>query len=105
MTIEQVNTTTGEITEASAPVPAIPFFEGKPVDASALRITGSNVLDLHDATLGMDDIVQLVVEAQVNDVSFKVHEPTGRLVRFHAAKVINAYVKPYSVEDDGVVRG
>lgn len=104
MTTEMVDTTTGEIATIPTPVPAIPFFEGKPVDASALRITSSNVLDLHDAVLHVDDIVQIVVEARVNDVGFKVHEPTGRLVRVHSAKAINAYIKPYGDEDDGVVR-
>lgn len=89
--------------DAHTPVPLLPMFEGKHVDGSALKITSSAFLELGETVLGVDDIVQIVVEARVNDVAFKVHEPTGRLFRIHTAKALNARLQPYNpAYDEGI---
>lgn len=91
--------------EDPAPVPLIPPFEGKDVDGTALKIANSSILDLTDVVLGVDDIIQIVVEARVNSVNHVVHEPTGRLVRLHTAKAMSATLKPFNPDyDDGVDR-
>jgi hypothetical protein len=91
--------------EVARPVPLIPFFEGKQVDATALKIANSSVLDLTDVVLGMDDVIQIVVEAKVTGVNHVVHEPTGRLIRVHTAKAFDARLMPFNpTYDDGVDR-
>lgn len=97
MTIEQHTPT--------APIPMIPMFEGKDVEASALKIANSSVLDLTDVVLGMDDVIKIEVEAKVTGVNHIVHEPTGRLVRVHTAKAFDARIVPFNpTYDDGVDR-
>lgn len=87
----------------TTPVPLFPEFEGHDVAGSVLKISTSAVLDLPEAVLRIDDIVQIVVEARVNDVAFRVHEPSGKLVRFHAVKPLSARLIPYNpAYDNGV---
>jgi hypothetical protein len=92
-----------ETTEAHAPTPLIPAFEGQPVDASALRMSNSAALELDDVVLKMDDIIQIVVEARVTSVNHIVHESSGRLLRVHTAKALGAHLTPFNEEyDNGV---
>lgn len=94
--IEQAPTT-------HVPEPLLPTFEGKPVDASALKLAAPPILELDDNYFGMDDIVQIVVEARVNGVDHRVHEASGKLLRVHTAKALSARLLPYSAHDRGVV--
>lgn len=102
---ETLDKQTGELTVAHVAVPAVPFFEGKPVDGCSLSLLKSSALDLPDVVLQMDDIIQIVVEARVVGVSHVVHEPTGRMHRLQTARPLAAYLQPYGDDDDGVVRG
>lgn len=97
MTIQTVEV--GEV------VPAIPAFEGKPVDSCLLKLVNSPNLDLSGVVLHVDDIIKIVVEARVVGVNHVVHEPTGTLVRLQTAKPIDAHIEPFNPEyDNGVIR-
>lgn len=85
--------------------PLVPLFEGKVVDATALKIANSSVLDLTDVVLGVDDVIRIEVEAKVVSVNHVVHEPTGRLIRVHTAKAFDARLMPFNPNyDDGIDR-
>ena len=93
-----------ESTESHVPIPLIPPFEGKTVDASALRMSTSAALELDDVVLRVDDIIQIVIEARVMSVNHIVHEASGRLIRVHTAKAVGTpELKPFNPEyDNGV---
>lgn len=94
-----------EVAEITAPVPIVPVFEGKLVDATALKIANSSVLDLTDVVLAVDDVIKIEVEARVVGVNHVVHEPTGRLIRVHTAKAYDARLVPFNPQyDEGVDR-
>lgn len=97
------------MTDIEIDLPAIPMFEGKPVEATRLKVTtmARSGLDI-DAVLHMDDIIHVVVEARVSGVSHQVNEATGSLVRHQTAKVITAQLVPWDLDnpdDQGVLRG
>ena len=88
-------------------LPEVPTFEGKPVDATHLKVTTTGAGLEIDAVLHMDDIIRVVIEARVDDIRHKVNGHTGGLVRFQAAKVISASLVPWdeeNPEDRGVLR-
>lgn len=93
---------------AIEPIPEVPMFEGKPVEATRLKVTSpTHGLEI-DKVLRMDDIIRVVIEARVSDVAHKVNERTGALIRHQSAKVISAALIPWNPEDpndEGVLRG
>jgi len=88
--------------------PAVPMFEGKPVEGARLKVTtAAHGLEV-DAVLRMDDIVRVVIEARVAGVDHKVNERTGALVRHQTLKVIAAELAPWDPadpDDHGVLHG
>lgn len=87
--------------------PAVPTFEGKPVDATTLKVASPHAGLEIDAVLRMDDIVRVVVEARVSRIDHQVNERTGQLIRHQSAKVISAALIPWNPEDPedtGVLR-
>lgn len=95
---------------AFAPIhgPEIPFFEGKPVTTTKLRISSTIGLDIDNAVLKSDDIIRIVVEARVSGVNHTVNERTGEMERVHTAKAISVAITPWDANDPhdtGVFRG
>lgn len=93
--------------QPTAPIPAVPMFEGKPVITTKLRITSTLALDVGDTVLRMDDIVRLVVDARVTAIH---HNENGKgdLERVQTAKAIAVEVVPWNPDDPndtGVFRG
>lgn len=84
------------------------MFEGKPVEATTLKVSSPTAGLEIDAVLRMDDIVRVVVEARVSQVNHQVNERTGALIRHQSAKVISAELIPWDdtdPNDTGVLRG
>jgi hypothetical protein len=92
----------------AAPEPPIPMFEGRPVDAAVVRITGSMPTDeLPEVIISVDDRVRLVGEYRVVAVRHYVDPKTGGLVREQVLKplVVNTIPwDPSDPNDDGVIR-
>lgn len=88
--------------------PEIPMFEGKPVEATRLKVASTGGGLEIDAVLRVDDIIRVVIEARVDDIGHKVNGRTGALIRHQAAKVISASLIPWdetNPDDKGVLRG
>lgn len=89
-------------------VPEVPMFEGKPVEATTLKVTTAGSGLEIDGVLRMDDIIRVVVEARVSDIRHLVNERTGALIRHQSARVITASLIPWDASnpaDKGVLRG
>lgn len=86
----------------------IPAFEGRPVDATTVKVVGSAPLeDLHDVVLGVDDRVQLVAVYTVTGVYHEVDPKTGNLIRIQRIKPAEMHLLPFDENDphdDGVIR-
>lgn len=88
--------------------PEIPFFEGKPVTTTKLKVTSTAGLDINNVVLKSDDIIRIVVEARVSKVSHDVNERTGEMERVHTAKAISVEIAPWNPadpNDTGIFRG
>lgn len=91
--------------EHPEPIPTIPAFEGAAVEATRLKIANSSVLDLPDVVLHVDDVIQILVEAKVTQVSHVIHEQSGKMLRLQVAKPFDARLVPFNpTYDDGVDR-
>lgn len=88
--------------------PPIPAFEGTPVAATRLRISGMSQADVGtDVVVSTDDMMRLVGEFRVVGVRHYVDEKTGDLIREHIAKPVQIDLCPFDPSDpsdDGVVR-
>lgn len=78
--------------------PQIPDFEGKEVHTAKIKVNTTTALEF-DAVVRMDDIVRVVVEARVNDVSHKVNERHGTLERIQSLRVLNVDIAPWDEDD------
>lgn len=88
--------------------PEVPMFEGKPVEATRLKVTTAGGGLEIDGVLRMDDIIRVVIEARVSQINHQVNESTGGLIRHQSAKVISAELTPWNPSDPndtGVLRG
>lgn len=86
----------------------IPHFEGRPVDGTIVKMSGTVPLDeaLDEVVLGMDDAVQLVSMFRVVKVGHEV-DSKGRLIRVQTLKPVEAALQPIdstNPADDGIVR-
>lgn len=90
---------TASADESAAPGPEIPFFEGKPITTTKLRISSTAGLDIQNQVLTNDDIIRIVVEARVNGVSHQVNERTGDMERIHTAKALTVQIAPWNPAD------
>lgn len=87
----------------------IPHFEGRPVDATIVKMSGQVPLDeaLSEVVLHMDDAVQLISMFRVVGVHHKVDEKSGQLVRVQVLKPVEAALQPIdqtNPDDEGIVR-
>lgn len=87
----------------------IPHFEGRPVDATIVKMSGQVPLDeaLSETVLHMDDAVQLISMFRVVGVQHKVDEKSGQLVRVQILKPVEAALQPIDAtnpDDEGIVR-
>lgn len=86
----------------------IPAFEGHPVDAAIVKITGTAPADdLADVILGVDDAFQMLTMYRCVGVSHAVDEKTGLLTRIHHVKPIEmtlAPIDPSDASDEGIIR-
>ena len=86
----------------------IPAFEGHPVDATIVKVTGTAPLDdLTDVVLGVDDVVQMISQYRCVGVSHAVDEKSGLLTRVHHIRPIEmalAPLDPSDPDDDGIIR-
>jgi hypothetical protein len=91
--------------ELAVPQPLIPLFEGAAVEATRLKIANSAVLDLPDEVLHVDDVIQILVEARVTQVSHTIHEASGKMIRQQVAKPYRVTLIPFNPNyDTGVDR-
>jgi hypothetical protein len=86
----------------------IPAFEGHPVDATVVRVSGSAPMDdLSEVVLGVDDVVQMITQYRCVGVSHAVDDKTGTLTRVHHIKPIEMAlvpIDPNDPNDDGIIR-
>lgn len=86
----------------------IPAFEGHPVDATVVKVSGTAPMDdLIDVVLGVDDVVQMITQYRCVGVSHAVNEQNGLLTRVHHLKPVEmtlAPIDPSDPNDDGIIR-
>lgn len=86
----------------------IPHFEGRPVEATAIRVSGASPLDdLEDQVLSIDDCVQMISMFKVVGVHHTVDKSTGKLIRVQTLRPIEMALHPLDPEDptdDGIIR-
>jgi len=89
-------------------VPPIPPFEGRKVDAAAIRISGSMPTDdLPEMTVSVDDRIRLVGEYKVVAVRHYADPKTGDLIREQVLKPVFVETLPWDASDpsdDGIIR-
>lgn len=78
----------------------IPAFEGHPVDATVIKMSGAAPLeDLEGAVIGMDDMVQLISHYRCVGVQHKVDDNTGKVIRVQVLRPILMSLVPFDPED------
>lgn len=86
----------------------IPAFEGRPVDHTVVKMSGTTPLDdLEDVTLSIDDCVQMISMFRVVRVDHQVDDKTGKLIRVQTLKPIETALQPLdpnNPDDDGIIR-
>lgn len=86
----------------------IPDFEGRPVDATAIKVSGASPLDdLEDQVLSIDDCVQMISMFKVVGVHHDVDPKTGKLIRVQTLRPIEMNLHPLdpdNPDDDGIIR-
>jgi hypothetical protein len=86
----------------------IPAFEGHPVDATVVKVSGTAPMDdLIDVVLGVDDVVQMITQYRCVGVAHAVDDKSGLLTRVHFIKPIEmtlAPIDPSDPSDDGIIR-
>lgn len=104
MTVETVESQVA--TEVVVPK-AIPAFEGRPVDATVVKMSGTVPVDeLHDVVLSIDDIVQVRATFRVAAVGHDV-DKDGNLIRVQVLKPVEAELHPFDSSDptdEGILR-
>ncbi len=81
------------------PVPPVPDFEGKAVAGTRLKLTSASNLECDDAVLHHDDIVRVVVDARVTNISHPVNERTGEMERVQTLKALDVQIVPWNPND------
>jgi hypothetical protein len=86
----------------------IPHFEGRPVEATAIRVTGASPLDdLDEQVLSVDDCVQMISMFKCVGVNHQVDKNTGKLVRVQTLRPIEMALQPLDPndpDDTGIIR-
>lgn len=83
----------------------IPAFEGHPVHAAIVKMTGSVPLDyLDDQVIGVDDTVQMISVLRCVSVRHEVDQKTGNLVRIQILRPMEMILHPFEQgQDDGIL--
>jgi hypothetical protein len=84
--------------ESPEPVEGLPDFEGQDVVYTRIRLAGANKLEAGDLVSRIDDTVRLYVEGQVTRIDHVVDPPSGRLMRIHTVKVVDAMQLPWDFD-------
>ncbi len=79
---------------------AVGSFEGQRVDYARARLTGVADLDVGDDTNRIDDVVRMYVEGRVTGVAHVVEPASGKLIRVHTIKAIEAIQLPAEFDPD-----
>lgn len=86
----------------------IPAFEGHPVAATAVKITGALITDdLQGIVLRQDDVVQVFTQYRVVGVHHNADEKTGELTRVQILRpvvMVLAPIDPSDPNDIGIIR-
>lgn len=86
----------------------IPSFEGHPVAATAVKITGKLITeDLQGIVLKHDDVVQVLTQYRVVNIHHDTDEKSGELIRVQIIRPIEmvlAPIDPSDPNDIGVLR-
>ncbi len=86
----------------------IPAFEGHPVEATIMKMSGAAPLDdLDDTVIGVDDVVQMISQFRCIGIHHKVDEKTGALVRVQVLRPVEMAlmpIDPSNPDDDGIIR-
>lgn len=86
----------------------IPPFEGHPVEATIMKMSGAAPLDeLADTVIGVDDVVQMISQFRCIGIDHKVDEKTGHLIRVQLLRPIEFAlmpIDPSDPNDDGIIR-
>lgn len=94
--------------QPETPVPNVPYFEGKLVHSTSLKLSSATGLDIDDRVLRTDDIIHVLVDARVSGINHLVDERTGKMERVQTAKVLDVTLVPWNPsdpDDEGVLRG
>jgi hypothetical protein len=76
----------------------LPDFEGQPVSETRLKLTAVAKLETGEQWSRIDDTVRLYVEGQIVRIDHVVDGPTGKLVRVHTLKVVDAIPLPWDFD-------
>lgn len=78
----------------------IPAFEGHPVSATAVKVSGKLMTDdLQGVVLRHDDVVQVMTQYRVVGVHHDVDDKTGEITRVQIIKPIEMVLAPYDPSD------
>ena len=85
----------------------IPAFEGHPVNATAIKMSGAITLDdLDGEVVYMDDVVQMISQFRCVGVRHEV-DKNGEITRVQILRPMEAYLYPFDPSDPndtGVLR-
>lgn len=76
----------------------IPNFEGEAVDYARIKLAAVSRVDVGDAWSRIEDTVRMYVEGRVTAVHHAVDEVSGKLVRVHTIKVVDARQLPWDFD-------
>lgn len=79
-------------------VSGIPHFEGQPVDYTRMKLAAVSKLETGASWHRIDDMVRMVVEGRIVNVTHVVDEASGKLMRVHTIKVADATEIPWDIE-------
>lgn len=81
-----------------APSSGLPDFEGQPVEFTRVKLAAVGNLEVGEEVSRIDDTVRMYVEGRVIRVDHVVDSTTGRLMRVHTVKVVDAIQLPWDFD-------
>lgn len=85
---------------------SIPNFEGHPVIATAIKMSGATPMDeLSDVVIGVDDLVQMISQFRCVGIQHQVNPKTGELIRVQVLRPVEMVLLPIvEGQDNGIAR-
>jgi hypothetical protein len=83
---------------STSEVSGLPDFEGQPVDFTRVKLSSVSKLEAGEQFSRIDDTVRMFVEGRVVRVDHVVDELTGKLMRVHTVKVVDAIQLPWDFD-------